>query len=231
MSDTNQSLNYFIYYKPTKQSHEYLTFDGLVNVLRSDLNYNNWLIWKPELNSWAHLNEDSALVQKIINHQQNLQTPVKPPAPSPEESAPTPRYKIPNITQMEEGEFEIVEFTEASHQPTNGEVPPHGIPTSEEKRKFPRIRGKLRTIITDQDKAFLTYTEDVSLGGVKLQHAIPLEIVRNKIEIYITAPSGKSSIVFRCKAIMDQSGFYRFEFSEDLKDYKSHLASWLDSLR
>ncbi len=232
MSETNQVVNYFVFYKPTQQTHEYLTFDGLVNVLRNDLNHNNWLIWKPELNLWTHLHEDTILLQQINMHQKPLQSPTRPPQPTTLESSPAPRHKIPDLIKLEDGEFEIIEFKDDLTEPdTTPRVTKSGIPTSEEKRKFPRIRCKLRTIITDQNQAFLTYTVDVSLGGVMLQHQIPLEIVKNKIEIYITAPSGKSSIVFRCKAVADQSGFYRFEFSEDLADYKSHLASWLDSLR
>lgn len=225
--------NYFLHHQETLQTHEYLTLDGLINTIRSDQNLRNWLIWNEGKQAWMILAEDQDLIQKIQNHQSKTSAPTKPPKiPS---SIPTELMTKTTPTSIQEGEFEIVDFVTESVPPVKLEaLPPktsEPIVTSDELRKYPRIRCKLRTIITDQNQAFLTYTENVSLGGFKLQHAIPLEIIRNKIEVYITAPSKRESIVFRCRAFKDPAGFYRFEFTDELSDSKIHLASWLDSLR
>ncbi len=267
-----QTTNFFLHHKQTQQTHEYLTFDGLMNVLRQDQNMENWLIWKPSQNTWLILKDDQDLLPRIQSYQQGSIVPTKPPLAPPPPPMTTPAAasaaattpepaaislqtatsiaapveqnkpshdsqpvkkqeepKIPTLPAMEDGDFEIIDF-QAAPAP-EAPRPQVGIPTTDEKRKYPRIRCKLRTIITDQNQAFLTYTEDVSLGGVKLQHPLPPEVLKNKIEIYITAPSGRTSIVFRCMAFQDKAGFYRFEFTEDMTDYKTHLASWLDSLR
>lgn len=286
--------NFFLHHKQTQQTHEYLTFDGLMSVIRQDQNMDNWLIWKPTQNAWIVLKDDQDLMPRIQSYQQASVVPTKPPvAPPPPVLTPvtpvqttplvqtpaatqapatqapatqapatqtpaaqtpaqtiqpatviaapaqaqpvTPqpkqedKAKIPTLPAMDDGQFEIIDF-QAAPEPA-AVRPQSGIATTDEKRKYPRIRCKLRTIITDQSQAFLTYTEDVSLGGVKLQHPLPPEVLKNAIEIYITAPSGRTSIVFRCMAFQDKGGFYRFEFTEDMTDYKSHLASWLDSLR
>ena len=264
----SQQTNFFLHHKQTQQTHEYLTFEGLVNVLRQDQNLENWLIWKPTQNAWLILKDDQDLMARIQTYQQNIiptKPPMAPPPPPPTPVAATPvvatslqtatvtaapvqtqtptpqiqtepeikkedsKAKIPTLPALEDGEFEIIDFQSA---PAPAPARPNtGVVTTDEKRKYPRIRCKLRTIITDQSQAFLTYTEDVSLGGVKLQHPLPPEVLKNEIEIYITAPSGRTSIVFRCMAFQDKGGFYRFEFTEDMTNYKSHLASWLDSLR
>jgi PilZ domain len=97
-------------------------------------------------------------------------------------------------------------------------------------RRYPRIKGKLRTIITNKSKAFMTFTKDISLGGIQIENAIPLDILNSEIEVYISDPSGKKSILFRCHPVGDRNQPNRFSFAKADEKNLQKLGQWLDDL-
>lgn len=97
-------------------------------------------------------------------------------------------------------------------------------------RRYPRINGRLRTIITNKAKAFMTYTKDISLGGIQTENIIPKDIINTEIEVYISDPSGKKSILFRCHPVGDQHNPNRFSFAKADEKNLQRLAQWLEDL-
>lgn len=97
-------------------------------------------------------------------------------------------------------------------------------------RRYPRINGRLRTIITNKAKAFMTYTKDISLGGIQTENSIPKDIINTEIEVYISDPAGKKSILFRCHPVGDLHNPNRFSFAKADEKNLQKLAQWLEDL-
>lgn len=97
-------------------------------------------------------------------------------------------------------------------------------------RRYPRMKARLRTIITNKAKAFMTFTKDISLGGIQIENMIPKEILNSEIEVYLSDPSGKKSILFRCHPVGDMSNPCRFSFSKADEKNLQKLSQWLDDI-
>ncbi len=97
-------------------------------------------------------------------------------------------------------------------------------------RRYPRIKGRLRTIITNKSKAFMTFTKDISLGGIHVENVIPHDILNTEIEVYLSDPSGKKSILFRCHPVGDMKNPCRFSFAKADEKNIQKLSQWLDDL-
>lgn len=97
-------------------------------------------------------------------------------------------------------------------------------------RRYPRINGRLRTIITNKSKAFMTFTKDISLGGIWVENNIPQDILNSEIEVYVSDPTGKKSILFRCHPVGDLKNPCRFSFAKADEKNLLKLSQWLDDL-
>ena len=97
-------------------------------------------------------------------------------------------------------------------------------------RRYPRINGRLRTIITNKSKAFMTFTKDISLGGIQVENNIPQDILNSEIEVYVSDPSGKKSILFRCHPVGDTKNPCRFSFAKADEKNLQKLGQWIDDL-
>jgi hypothetical protein len=97
-------------------------------------------------------------------------------------------------------------------------------------RRYPRINGRLRTIITNKSKAFMTFTKDISLGGIWVENNIPQDILNSEIEVYVSDPTGKKSILFRCHPVGDLKNPCRFSFAKADEKNLQKLSQWLDDL-
>lgn len=164
------------------------------------------------------------------------QAQVPPPLPQPPPIPPA--MKVSLADKKSDDDFFIVDYAEETKPVQQSAPPKKAEPTktapaaekSRNEREHPRIKGRLRTIITNRERAFITYTRDISLGGVLLEHAIPDDLLKGSVDIFITAPTGKDSIVFRCQPIKNQSGQYRFSFMGVDAQNQEKLSSWLDHL-
>ncbi len=135
-----------------------------------------------------------------------------------------------NPTQIS---FHEIEKKDNSNSHFNGNSEPiHAAVKKEKKhtRRYPRIRGRLRTIITNKTKAFMTYTRDISLGGIQTENSIPQDILNTEIEVYISDPGGKKSILFRCHPVGDLNQPNRFSFSKADEKNLHKLDQWLRDL-
>lgn len=97
-------------------------------------------------------------------------------------------------------------------------------------RRYPRIKGKLRTIITNKSKAFMTFTKDISLGGIHVENIIPQDILNSEIEVYLSDPTGKKSILFRCHPVGEMNNPCRFSFAKADEKNLQRLSQWLVDL-
>lgn len=96
-----------------------------------------------------------------------------------------------------------------------------------ERRMHPRFDIRLRVIIKSGKNTFLTYTNDVSLGGLSLITDVPEYIFSSEAEIYITAPDSKNNIKLICSPVPSKFGKSRLMFTQVEEEKQKVLASWL----
>ncbi len=227
---------FFAFHNPTKVQHQNLTTEEFKKKLLEDTNLSNWLVWKPGMREWLSA-ADVPEVKDLLSQAQ-----VPPPLPQPPPIPPAMKSSLAD--KKDDDGFFIVDYAEeekpvketpknkpaASPKASESLKTPTPAEKARNEREHPRIKGRLRTIITNRERAFITYTRDISLGGVLLEHSIPDDLLKGSVDIFITAPTGKDSIVFRCQPIKNQSGQYRFSFMGVDAQNQEKLSSWLDHL-
>ncbi|MFN8847528.1 MAG: PilZ domain-containing protein [Bdellovibrionales bacterium] len=139
----------------------------------------------------------------------NTETPVTPVAPAP----PAPLI-----------EDEMDEVTQKISPP---------IPTSgPEARKSPRFDIRIKVILSNKEKTFLSYTQNVSTSGVLLEDVIPTDFFQNDTtEIFISSPKKNEFLAFRCTPVGDMSSPKRFTFGQISADALKKFQDWIDQLR
>ena len=96
-----------------------------------------------------------------------------------------------------------------------------------EKRVHPRFDIRLRVIIKSGKNTFMTYTSNVSLGGLSLVNDVPEYIFNSEAEIYITAPDQKNNIKLICSPVPSKLGKSRLMFTKIEETKMNVLATWL----
>lgn len=124
----------------------------------------------------------------------------------------------------------LEKITPPDQQADNTTQTPENAGPKRHNRRYPRIKGRLRTIITNKAKAFMTFTRDISLGGIQVENNIPQDILNSEIEVYISDPTGKKSILFRCHPVGDLKNPLRFSFAKADEKNLQKLSQWLDDL-
>ena len=97
-----------------------------------------------------------------------------------------------------------------------------------EKRAHPRYEIRLRVIIKSGRHTYLTFTKDVSLGGLNLVNNVPESIFNTEAEIYISAPDQKNKVMFLCQPVASPLGRSRLMFTQINEKKQTILAAWID---
>lgn len=248
-------MDFYLFQISTGFHHEKLTKTQFVQTLRQGVSFTDWLCWTPGFSSWKKLESCPDFLQWVKhNWTEKDEAP-----PIPEEyiiskptikdlpvlvDVPTEKPNIPKAPPREDTITARVEVlpddpTVIVDSMVNGgegmtiefEVVPNEKPSLfKDKRKHPRIKGRLRTILTNKAKAFITYSRDISLGGISVEHSIPKEILQGEIEVYISDPTGKRSVVFICNPVETSNDANRFTFSKTDEKQLTKLTSWLEEL-
>lgn len=109
-------------------------------------------------------------------------------------------------------------------------VPISQEPSGRERRKFTRYDIKLRVIITNKKNTFLTFTKDVSLGGLQLINDIPEYIFHGESEVFISGPNNRDNIKFKCRAVGDNQHKSRLQFENSDQVLLEKLQVWIDHI-
>jgi hypothetical protein len=208
---------YYLYQISKDKKQSQLTRWEMVEVLKKQTDLSDWLYWTIHEKNWIPAKDSAELRSWIQMSESFLESP--PPLPEKLKSEPL-------IVSSEQGllidnlksDFEVIESEELVKKPTI------------ELRKFPRVHGRLRTILTNKHKAFITYSVNISLGGVQVEHDIPTEILRGDLEIYLSDPLGKKSLLINCQVVGDKENSKRFSFSGLEKEQSKKLVYWIEQL-
>lgn len=235
-------MDFYLFQISTGAKYSKLSKTQFVQTLRQGVSFTDWLCWTPGFASWKKLEACPDLLQWVkhnwsdkdeapeIPEEYVLSKPVIPPTPVREDTitarveAPPEEPTIIVDAHAQENENITIEFEV---------IPPPSAPNSNsfsDKRKHPRVKGRLRTILTNKAKAFITYSRDISLGGISVEHSIPKEILQGEVEVYISDPMGKKSVVFICNPVEMNGDSNRFTFSKTDEKQLTKLTSWLDEL-
>lgn len=185
-------------------------------------NYLECFFWEEGMADWKNVKLDQGLVLQI----EKLIKKNAPPPPPPVQITPTPPpfpLSISNQSiEINEPQIEV--------QPVLVEVAEAGTTGLRENRKNVRYTCQLRTILISKKKTFITTTVDISLGGIKVSHPIPLEIFEGICDVYIHSPNNKESIILKCSSVSDSTQSHRFSFSNMDSKNTAKLELWLETL-
>lgn len=200
--------------------------EDYISHLAKQNNYLEWYFWEEGMTDWMMVSSDQSLVFDIEDVIKKNSTP--PPAPVKKDPAPPPTPARSALIAPEEVSVEMNEPQETAALTLieNTEQPAPG----RENRKNPRYACQLRTIIINKRKTFITTTVDISLGGIKVTHPIPLEIFDGTCEVYIHSPNNKDSIILKCSSVSNSDQTHRFSFSAMDQKNVEKLELWLNTL-
>lgn len=228
----SEEKKYFLFNSVTNYRTEALDQTELAPLLTSQ-NLENWHFWMDGMNDWQKASACEAL-KALLPVKKNVVAPPPvpriPPAP-PVQIAQTsaPMKPTPKATPAAVDES----FFVTMDAPTNSSSPQASEPLAKkslsgpDNRKHERVDMRLRAVITNKVKAFVTFTENISLGGLLTAHSIPEELLLEDCEVFLYNPGDRTGVSFKCSPIPENSSTNRFYFV--IKNEKHHetLKQWI----
>lgn len=98
-------------------------------------------------------------------------------------------------------------------------------PSQSERRKHARKDLRLRAIVSNGKKAFRTFTENVSEGGVKMAQS--LQGMDGKLEIFLSTSDSKEQIRFNIHLVGEKNESLRYSFVQADPKSLEQLKNWL----
>lgn len=97
-----------------------------------------------------------------------------------------------------------------------------------EKRRFKRYSAQFRIILVCGGKAFRTFSDDVSFGGMLLKQQVPTYMLNQVCSIFIGRTTHPENIEFKCRVIGDLKNPRRLSFIEcDTPGGLKRLEDWI----
>lgn len=207
---------YVVFDSLTGQISEHPNLIALVNTF-SNRNLTPLYYWTLGLEDWISL--DQVLTKKILE-KKKYQLPSLP--------AIQPQQTTPSKTEIHESQFVSEEVTQKIQVPnTTAETG-----KSFEGRGSPRFDLRIKVILSNKEKTFLSYTQNISVTGVLLEDVIPIDFFQNEeSEIFVSSPKKNEFLAFRCKPVGDQSSPRRFTFGQISPEALTKFQDWIDRLR
>lgn len=122
------------------------------------------------------------------------------------------------------------DIEEVSIRPTtlsNPSPQPEVLTKIQTPRKHTRHEVRLKVIISNKEKTFLSYSKNVSVGGLLLEDRIPSYMFNEDSEVFISGPQRKEIIAFKCKPIGDQDNPNRVKFDSSSEEHLAKLKAWI----
>ena len=224
---------YVIFDSLTGQISEHPDLTALVDTF-SNRNLSPLYYWALGLEDWIAL--DQVLTKKIIE-KKKYQLPSLPASQAQQATAPAsakPTIK-PMVQQQPIPKTEIQESKFVSDEVTQKIQAPKAANNSDksfEGRGSPRYDLRIKVILSNKEKTFLSYTQNISVSGVLLEDVIPVDFFQNEeSEIFVSSPKKNEFLAFRCKPVGDQSSPRRFTFGQISPEALTKFQDWIDRLR
>lgn len=219
----SEEKKYFLFNTATRVSSEALASAEFAALLK-DEDLASWLFWMDGMSDWQPVSENETAKALLLFKKK----PVPPPIPK--IPPPVPAAAIPTTPEPE-----IIIFEETSLvsilQPLAPAIP-DAAPLVEnpiDKRQTVRVDLRLRAVITNKVKAFITFTQNVSLGGMLVLHSIPEEILVSECEVFLFNPLDNTGVSFKCSPIPASSDKNRFSFVINEEKHHDTLKKWIEA--
>ncbi len=231
---------FFVFQKPTKKVHEFKDFISLLEQYKdSQVGSSSDLFWTLGLKTWIPISQ--ALTDAIIK-KKKYQIPSLPAevlnddyedSTQPGIINPISDEKTGEI-KLQDNDFVIVSYEQPMSPPkipgvnkkSNDAKTEHS-----EQRKFARYDMRLKVIISNKEKTFLSYTKNVSIGGVMLEDKIPRDYFNAETEIFISSPKKNEFVAFRCVPAGDDKEPTRFSFGQISKASLEKFQDWITKVK
>ncbi len=96
-----------------------------------------------------------------------------------------------------------------------------------ERRKTQRFNSVFRIMLACEGDAFITQSENVSLGGIKLAHPAPQKFVGKNCEVFIMNLETRESLQLVCLFVAKLTDNTRISFIKSAEDTLQKLDYWL----
>lgn len=103
------------------------------------------------------------------------------------------------------------------------------MPEQENARKSPRVKLRLKVVVTDGSRSFRAYSVNVSLGGLLLEKRIPWSMNGKTCQVYLSNENSSESISFVARILSSGSDPFRLAFEECDPKYLIILQSWMNT--
>lgn len=219
---------FFIYQRPSKKVHEFKDLATLLEHYKnSQVRNSSDLFWTLGLKNWISISE--AIDENTIK-KKKYQIPSTPLENSPNEQEENTQPGVDNpildeVTReikIEQSDFVIVSYEQPVIANSNKEY--------SEQRRHARYDLRMKVIISNKEKTFLSYTVNVSMGGVMLEDKIPREYFNSETEIFISSPKKNEFVAFRCIPVGDDKEPKRFSFGQISQSGLNKFQDWIGSL-
>lgn len=101
-----------------------------------------------------------------------------------------------------------------------------------QRRRHPRLPIRLKVVVLSDTKTFRSFTRDVSLGGLLLDHKLPAWVrSATNCKILISSPAGDRTIGFVARVLPAQTDMRRLAFLTSDAETDRELANWLESFQ
>ncbi len=99
-----------------------------------------------------------------------------------------------------------------------------------DKRKHHRVPMKLKVVLIANDKTFRTFTEDVSLGGLRLVAEVPSDFLVDDCVVLISKIDDSENLMFEALPVVtQQKSGTRLKFDGEPNVYMEKLKRWMES--
>lgn len=224
---------FFVFQSSSRTVHEYKDLNSLLQGYESSHTAED-LFWTLGLKSWISIAE---AITDNVQKKRKFQIPALPATiptqpPLQHSVVSEPEQTITAIPLEDQDEdFKIIPY-----DPPKPQAPAQTEKVATQninKRKYPRFDIRLKVIISNKEKTFLSYTSNVSIGGVALEDNIPKEYFNQNAdtEIFISSPKKNEFLAFRCQPVGDDEDPKRFSFGEISEQSLAKFQDWINKLK
>lgn len=142
-------------------------------------------------------------------------------------------YEADEVTQiptidLSEPENQVISITRAQPAAVEMNSTPAPEPKSGfDRRRYPRYHARFRVIIKNENLTFRTFSQDLSLGGLAIETAVPPGCVGSLCQVLIGNPNTGENIGFSARLLNSRPESKYFSFVKSPQESLSRLQKWL----